>query len=138
MGHNDQQFSKFLWTSINCKAYIPPDTSHLSPWQLSQTQMKCTHNANISTYIPYGTGYQNVSQFLPKNCMSTCFIEINELKKKNVGGCRMISCLHLTTGPDHLCYAPTQAVSLFLPGAQNCPISARLTNTNIRTTEEAV
>ena len=35
-------------------AYIPPDVFCVWHWQLGPTQVKCTSNANDSTYILYG------------------------------------------------------------------------------------
>ena len=43
-----------LCTSTCNKAYIPPRVAIDLHWQLSPTQMKCTCNANDSTYILYG------------------------------------------------------------------------------------
>ena len=36
------------------KVYIPPGIFIVLRWQLRPTQMKCTSNANDSTYILYG------------------------------------------------------------------------------------
>ena len=49
-----QSTSYHVHWRFKCKVYIPLGLFLVLRWQLSPTQVKCTCNANDSTYIPLG------------------------------------------------------------------------------------
>ena len=69
-------FFTFELSNVSFLRYIPLCVVFVLRWQLSLTQVKCSSNANGSTYIPYRLLIKMKNIWGPVLLLCNCFLKI--------------------------------------------------------------